>query len=732
MPDDDGFAERIAELGSLFTAGRSAEAYELARSLLDHLDPVRSRTERIQVLSWLGPVGVDSGHFAEGMAHAEELIELAAGEPSEGLVTALCLRGVVRTRLRMENEGLADLRTAAGLARPGLLQPETLFNALAGLAYSSVGIGLYESAERYCVEAEALSRHASPVAAAHLLASWAWLHTEWAVALVHEGDRAGADRHVQRVEELVEEIRRASDAVVGPDPVGQDALAADGGTLRALVAAWQGRADEALAILDGLPSAPTVRTGNNPLLIALLARALALRDVGDPDGVVRCAAEMREMGELFRADRWQAESHRLVREVTTDPAVAAAATERFEALVEGLSWQQRLRPLQLAPREGASARKAPVPLPPVAADDRTTDGVVDGADDGPVEDLDARIGTIGSLVTAGRSAEALTTAEPLLEHLDPGVHRLARITLLSWLGPACLDVGRVPESVAFTDELIELADGEPSGALASALCLRAALRVRGRREEEQGLADLRAAAALARPGVLDPENLFAALAVLASSSTHIGLFEAAERYCVLGDALAGHGTPVAIAHFTENWAWLHAEWALALDQEGDAEGGAQHMWRVGELAEDVHRAAAAVLERDKLGHDVLSVDAVALRALAVAWRGGAREALETLDGLREQPSTRPGHNPALAAALARPLALRALGDDAGAAGPARAAAELAARSGADRWQAEAHRVLRDVATDPAERKAAAERYRELVEGVGWQRRLRSLELAPSD
>ena len=724
MPDDDsadpsagaaGVAGPLEAIGALLTAGRAAEALALAEPVLEQLDPVRDRIARLQVLSWLGPVCIDSGHYEKSMAYADELIVLADGEPSSELASALCLRGVTRTRMRLENEGLADLRTAAELTRPGRLGPEPLFNTLTLLAFSSVNIGLYEAAERYCLHAEALAEHASPVAFAYFRESWVWLHTEWAVTLDQEGDAAGADRHRLRVAELVDDLHGIASAVAGGDAPSRDALSVNIGALRALVAAWEDRAADALEILDGLPGTPTVRPGNNPVLAALLARTLALRTVGDVAGAVRCAEEMREVAEHFRADRWQAEAHRLLGGLATDPAVAAAAAERFEALFEAVAWQQRLRPLQLLPRDELGTVVGPPAADPVE----------------PVEDLADRMATIGSLITAGRSAEALTTAEPLLEHFDPGEHRLARITLLSWLGPACLEVGRLAESLAFIGELVELADGEPSSALASALCLRAAIRVRGRQEEE-GLADLRAAAALARPGVLDPENLFAALAVLASSSTHIGLYEAAERYFVLGDALAEQGTPVAIAHFTENWAWLHAEWALALDQEGDAEGAAQHVWRVGELADDVHRAAAVVLERDKLGHDVLSVDAEALHALAGAWQGRSREALAILDGLREQPSTRPGQSPALAAALARALVHRALGDDAGAAGLARAAAELAARSGADRWQAEAHRVLRDVATDPVEREAAHGRYRELVEGVGWQRRLRSLQLTPAD
>jgi hypothetical protein len=724
VPDDDsadpssgaaGVAGPLEAIGALLTAGRAAEALALAEPVLQQLDPVRDRVARLQVLSWLGPVCIDSGHYEKSMAYADELIALADGEPSSELASALCLRGVTRTRMRLENEGLADLRTAAELTRPGRLGPEPLFNTLTLLAFSSVNIGLYEAAERYCLHAEALAEHASPVAFAYFRESWVWLHTEWAVTLDQEGDSAGADRHRLRVAELVADLHGITSAAAGDDAPSQESLSVNIGALRALVAAWEGRAADALEILDGLRGTPTVRPGNNPVLAALLARTLALRAVGDAAGAVRCAEEMRDVAEHFRADRWQAEAHRLLGGLATDPAAAAAAAERFEALFEGVAWQQRLRPLQLLPRDGLGTVVRP-PAPDPAE---------------PVEDLADRMATIGSLITAGRSAEALTTAEPLLEHLDPEEHRLARITLLSWLGPACLEVGRVAECLAFIGELVELADGEPSSALASALCLRAAIRVRGRQEEE-GLADLRAAAALARPGVLDPENLFAALAVLASSSTHIGLFEAAERYCVLGDALAGHGTPVAIAHFTENWAWLHAEWALALSQEGDAEGAAQHVWRVGELADDVHRAAAVVLERDKLGHDVLSVDAEALHALVGAWQGRPREALAILDGLREQPSTRPGHSPALAAALARTLAHQALGDDAEVAGLARAAADLAARSGADRWQAEAHRVLRDVATDPAEREAADGRYRELVEGVAWQRRLRSLELTPAD
>lgn len=728
MPDDESvepspggagpaaaFAEAMATIGSLLTAGRAADALVVAGPLLEQLDPVRHREERLQVLSFLGPVCVSSGHYAESLAYADELIALADGEPSSELASALCLRGLIRTGMRLENEGLADLRAAAGLARPGLLGPEALFNTLALLAYSSVGIGLYEAAERYCLQAETLVEHASPVAFTYFQESWVWLHTEWAITLDQEGDRAGADRHVQRVGELVDEIVRSAPAVLGDDSESRDTLSVNAGVLRALVAAWQGRTDDAREILDDLSGPPTVRPGNNPLLAALLARALVLRSAGDRAGLARCADEMREVAEHFRADRWHAESYRLLRDAAPDPTAAAAAAERFEALFEGVAWQQRLRPLQLLPRDELGT----VVGSPAA----------DPAE--PVEDLADRMATIGSLITAGRSAEALTTAEPLLEHLDPGEHRLARITLLSWLGPACLEVGRVDECLAFIGELVDLADGEPSSALASALGLRAAIRVRGRQEEE-GLADLRAAAALARPGVLDPENLFAALAVLASSSTHIGLYEAAERYYVLGDALAEHGTPVAIAHFTENWAWLHAEWALALDQEGDAEGAAQHVWRVGELADAIHRAAAVVLERDKLGHDVLSVDAEALHALAGAWQGRSREALAILDGLREQPSTRPGQSPALAAALARALVHRALGDDSAAADLARAAADLAARSGADRWQAEAHRILRDVAADPQDREAAAERYRALLEGIGWQRRLRSLPLAPAD
>ena len=345
-------AERIAQVGVLVTTGRSAEAVALAEPLLGELDAEGSRQQRLQVLSWLGPAYVDLHRLDESLTVTSELIELAGDEPSTELASALCLRGVMLVKLRRENQGLADLRRATTLTEPGLLDDEGLFNALAVLASSSANIGLYEASERYCVWGEALAAHASPPALAYQAESWAWLHAEWAVTLWQEGDDEGARRHVERLRELTADVRRAAEELAPPEELGRDVVSVDAATLRALVAAWDGRADDALRILDGLEVRPSTRLGHSPALAAAMARAVAHRVRGDVDATIRHAREVADLASAAGGERWEAEAYRILRDVTPDRGLAGAANERFEALFDGLAWQRRLRPLQLAPRDG--------------------------------------------------------------------------------------------------------------------------------------------------------------------------------------------------------------------------------------------------------------------------------------------------------------------------------------------------------------------------------------------
>lgn len=344
-------AERIERVAVLQTTGRSADAVALAEPLLEELDARTARRQRLQVLSWLGPAYVDLRRIDESLAASTELIDLAGGEPSTELASALCLRGVMLVKLRRDNGGLADLRRATALTEPGLLDGEGLFNALAVLASSSANIGLYEASERYFVWGEALAAHASPPALAYQAESWAWLHAEWAVTLWQEGDDEGARRHVERLRELTGDVRRAAQEVAPAEELGRDVVSVDAAALRALVAAWDGRADDALRILDGLEVLPSIRLSHSPALVATLVRAVAHRVRGDVDATVRHAREVADLASASGRERWEAEAYRILRDTTPDPVVAAAAGERFEALFDGLAWQRRLRPLQLAPRD---------------------------------------------------------------------------------------------------------------------------------------------------------------------------------------------------------------------------------------------------------------------------------------------------------------------------------------------------------------------------------------------
>lgn len=353
-------AARVTPIGALVMAGNQEEALALALPMLDDLDPERDRHERILVLGWIAPAYADMGRVEESLATCDEIVELAGDVPSGSLGSALCIRGVIRTRMRDETAGLADLRTAAALVnRPGIA-PEDVFGILVVLASSSSNIGLYEASEALFAASAPMVEAAPPIARAYHTESWAWSHAEWGVTLGQEGDAEGARSHLERVGELTQRIRTDAEQVLdesagAPEgtvpPVGEDTMTVNADTLLALVAAWMGRPRDALAILDGLSEEPATRTRNDPALAAALARALAERDLGDPDAAIEHAKRAASVADRARSERWQAEAHRVLGEAARtvgDARLESAAAERYEALLDDLPWQLRLRTVQLS------------------------------------------------------------------------------------------------------------------------------------------------------------------------------------------------------------------------------------------------------------------------------------------------------------------------------------------------------------------------------------------------
>lgn len=361
-------------------------------------------------------------------------------------------------------------------------------------------------------------------------------------------------------------------------------------------------------------------------------------------------------------------------------------------------------------------------------------------DAGAAPTLESRLGEVGAAVMGGHQEEALRLGVPLLAEVadagDPARHE----ELLAWLAAAYVDAGRVPESLDMCERTLEQRPGTPSGARAAALCISGVIRAREGREKD-GLDRLRAAIRTVADPAMPPHELLPTLLNLGCGTANIGLYHAAEDLFARCEPMLAAAPPPLRAFHGECWAWLHAEWAIALRQEGDEEESGVHVRKVLALCGGMQEAAYAMFGPDQADlpgdepSDALHIGADALNALACAWDDRPEEAQKILDRLPADLLPRVRYDPSLAAALARAEVAWRLDDLPSAITEARTAAALADRARAERWQAEAYHVLAETgrkAGDTAVASAAQERLEALLDDLAWQQRLRDVQLTGGD
>lgn len=363
-PDAATLEARMGEVGTAVMGGHQEEALRLGVPLLEEVAADGSPDQHELLLAWLAAAYVDAGRVPESLDMCERTLAQCPDRPSGARAAALCISGVIRAREGHEKEGLDRLRAAIRTVTDPRLPPHELLPTLLNLGCGTANVGLYHAAEDLFARCEPMLATAPPPLRAFHGECWAWLHAEWAIALRQEGNEEESRAHVQRVLTLCGDMQPAAGAMFGPEqgaaPEAEpdDALHIGADALNALACAWDDRAEEAVKILDRLPADLLPRVRYDPALAAALARAEAAWKLDDLPGATAAAREAAALADRSRAERWQAEAYYVLAEAGRadgDAAVASAAQERLEALLDDLAWQQRLRDVQLTGGEGVVA-----------------------------------------------------------------------------------------------------------------------------------------------------------------------------------------------------------------------------------------------------------------------------------------------------------------------------------------------------------------------------------------
>ncbi len=353
---------RMREVGAAVMGGHQEEALRLGVPLVQDMAESGTPAQREELLAWLAAAYVDAGRVEESLELCSQALVQRPDAPSGARAAALCISGVIKIRQGQEKDGLDQLRAAIRIASDPRMPAEELLPTLSNLAAGTANVGLYQTADQLFERGQALLAVAPAPLRAYHSECWAWLHAEWAGALRQEGSDEEALVHLRLVLRLSGEMQQAAVDIFGPehspssdgsDP--SDALRIGADALTALACAYDGRPEEALKLLDRLPADLLPRVRNDPALAAVLARAAASWKLGDVPAAIAAARTAATMADRTRAQRWQAEAYHLLAEAGTaagDAAVASAARERLEALLDDLAWQQRLRDVQLTGGHG--------------------------------------------------------------------------------------------------------------------------------------------------------------------------------------------------------------------------------------------------------------------------------------------------------------------------------------------------------------------------------------------